>query len=105
MKILLDQYQGEWFPLPKDLFQRYAERLGINGLAVYAFLAAHVDDSFTCVFPDEVVPNILVLTKNEFHDVLQVLKDTRLVKTETYGVNQTAYTLLWQPCPLDKGQS
>ncbi len=102
--IINDPYRDGWFPLPKDLLIDYSERLGTIGIALYSYLAACTDELFCCVLPDAKLTDALCITTLELKETLRLLKDTRLVKYEPYGVNQTTYTLLWQPCLLDKGQ-
>jgi hypothetical protein len=97
--MISEHIQDRWFLLPKDLLLDYSERLGTIGIALYAYLAASADESYTCMLPDGKLTEALVITSLELRETLHLLKDTRLVKYEPYGVNQTAYTLLWQPSP------
>lgn len=95
--IIIEQYQSQWFALPKELVTEYSERIGVTGIALYAYLAANCDESFECILPDSRLCDALFMTSFEVRETLQLLKDTRLVKHAPYGVNQTLYTLLWQP--------
>ena len=97
MIIISEQFRDTWFPLPKDLLIDHSERLGTIGIALYAYLAACADESFSCFMPDAKLTDALCITTLELKETLRVLKDTRLVKSEPYGVHQTTYTLLWQP--------
>ena len=95
--IIHKQFAQKWFALPKDLLLEYSERIGTVGIALYAYLAANSDDSFSCILPDVKLTDALVITSFELREILQVLKDTRLVKCEPVDVHETLYTLLWQP--------
>lgn len=97
--------ESEWFSLPKDLLFDYSERLGVEAIALYCYLAASVDESFSCIMPDSKLTQALGITTLELKETLNILKYIRLVKSEPYGVNQVLYTLLWRSCPLDKGQT
>jgi hypothetical protein len=102
MKIINEQFQDQWFTLPKDLLIEYSERLGTVGIPLYGYLAASADELYSCTLPDSKLTDALSITTLELKETLRLLKDTRLVKYEPYGVTQTTYTLLWQPCPLEK---
>jgi hypothetical protein len=101
MKIINEKFQDQWFLLPKDLLIEYCERLGTVGISLYSYLAASADELYFCTLPDSKLTDALSITTLELKETLRLLKDTRLVKYEQYGVNQTTYTLLWQPCPLE----
>ncbi len=100
MKIISEQFEDQWFGLPKDLLIEYSERIGTIGIALYSYLAACADESYASIMPDAKLIDALRITTLELKETLRILKDTRLVKHEPYGVNQTTYTLLWQPCPI-----
>ncbi len=96
--IIKEQYQANWFVLPRPLILEYGAKIGTNGIALYALLAANclgTDTGSTVQTYD--VTAVLNLSLSEVLQALELLKDAKLIRYERQNTYTIKYELLFLP--------
>lgn len=86
-----------WFYVPRALFHRLSQVLGIKALALYCLLSAYSDDNFRCKVTFKRINQKLGFSTFETIVGLHNLQTLHLIRLES-GRNKTKiYQLLWVP--------
>lgn len=86
-----------WFPLPRALFKRFCQVLGIRTLSVYCFLAAYADQSYKSRLNLDRISQKLGLSRKEILNAVKQLHELHLIQFEPGKRVIKSCKLLWIP--------
>lgn len=99
-----DLRNGDWYWIHKAVIQKYTQKVGAIGIAVYNLLASMADSGQGCFPSQKYIAKCLGYSRSYTNETLKLLKRHGLIRIEKKGRNHRVYHLLKVGCQPERTQ-